>query len=391
MSSSIGMYEKLGVRRVINAWGVGTELGGWTPTQSVIRAMDEANSSQVEMIELLQKSGDFIADLLGVEAALVTSGAAAAQALSVAACMAGTDPDKIGRLPDTTSMKNEVVIQKPMRYMFDRCYTLTGATLVEAGTEEGCSADDLESVIGANTAAVAYYIQPEYDPTLYEFNPRPKVPMLSIAEVREIAGGLGIPLLGDACSQVFPLEYFRESAQSADLVSFGGKYIGGPHSTGFVCGRRDLVEAVEAQGFVAYHYDGARAVGRAMKVDRQEIVGLVQAVDDWFNIDHEERILEYHARFSTVREALSEFASVNTRIVEVDHYVPQMLLVEFDPSLVRKTAEEIRLELDTGNPRVWIGALNDETLWVVVHTMNPGETEVVTERLRRAFKDSHTP
>ena len=68
-----------------------------------------------------------------------------------------------------------------------------------------------------------------------------------------------------------------------------------------------------------------------------------------------------------------------------------MLLVEFDPSLVRKTAEEIRLELDTGNPRVWIGALNDETLWVVVHTMNPGETEVVTERLRRAFKDSHTP
>ena len=353
--------------------------------------MDEANSSQVEMIELLQKSGDFIADLLGVEAALVTSGAAAAQALSVAACMAGTDPDKIGRLPDTTSMKNEVVIQKPMRYMFDRCYTLTGATLVEAGTEEGCSADDLESVIGANTAAVAYYIQPEYDPTLYEFNPRPKVPMLSIAEVREIAGGLGIPLLGDACSQVFPLEYSREAAQSADLVSFGGKYIGGPHSTGFVCGRRDLVEAVEAQGFVAYHYDGARAVGRAMKVDRQEIVGLVQAVDDWFNIDHEERILEYHARFSTVREALSEFASVNTRIVEVDHYVPQMLLVEFDPSLVRKTAEEIRLELDTGNPRVWIGALNDETLWVVVHTMNPGETEVVTERLRRAFKDSHTP
>ena len=131
--SSTGMYEKLGVRRVINAWGVGTELGGWTPPQSVNHAMDEANSSQVEMIELLQKSGDFIADLLGVEAALVTSGAAAAQALSVAACMAGTDPDKIGRLPDSTSMMNEVVIQKPMRYMFDRCYTLTGATLVESG------------------------------------------------------------------------------------------------------------------------------------------------------------------------------------------------------------------------------------------------------------------
>ena len=106
----MGVYEKLGVRRIINAWGVATELGGWTPTVRVMQAMEEANESQVDMQELLRKSGDFIANLLGVESAFITSGGAAAQALSTAACMAGTDQEKIARLPDTTGMKNEIVI-----------------------------------------------------------------------------------------------------------------------------------------------------------------------------------------------------------------------------------------------------------------------------------------
>ena len=108
----MSIYKKLGVRPVINCWGVATELGGWTPTENVIRAMEEANTNQVEMQELLRKSGDFIADLLGVESAFITSGGAAAQALSTAALMAGKDPDKIAQLPETTGMKNEVVIQK---------------------------------------------------------------------------------------------------------------------------------------------------------------------------------------------------------------------------------------------------------------------------------------
>ena len=106
----MGVYEKLGIRRIINAWGVATELGGWTPTVHVVQAMEEANESQVDMQELLRKSGDFIANLLGVESAFITSAGAPAQALSTAACMAGTDQEKIARLPDTTGMKNEIVI-----------------------------------------------------------------------------------------------------------------------------------------------------------------------------------------------------------------------------------------------------------------------------------------
>ena len=370
---SIGVYERLGVRRVINAWGVATELGGWGQSERVTQAMEEANRGTVEMQELLRKSGDFIADLLGVEAAFVTSGGAAAQALSVAACMAGTDPDRIAQLPDTTGMKNEVVIQKRNRYMFDRCYTLTGASLVDAGDEAGTTEDDLSSAIGPDTAAVAYYIQPPIDDAI-----------VSLEETVALARSRGVTALADACSQIYPLDYFRRCAQSADLVTFGAKYMGAPHSAGFVCGKRDLIDAVSAQSFVTYHYDGGRAVGRAMKIDRHEIIGVVTAIEDWFTMDHEERILEYESRFAVIDDALGDVDGVSTRRIEVPHYVPYMMLVDVDEPVVGKTAEQVSVELDNGSPRIWVGA-EDGSLRVVVNCMSDEETGVVAERLREAL------
>ena len=370
---SIGVYERLGVRRVINAWGVATELGGWGQSERVTRAMEEANRGTVEMQELLRKSGDFIADLLGVEAAFVTSGGAAAQALSVAACMAGTDPERIARLPDTTGMKNEVVIQKRNRYMFDRCYTLTGASLTEAGDDDGTTDDDLAAAIGPKTAALAYYIQPPIDDAI-----------VSLEDTVALSRSRGVTALADACSQIYPLDYFRRCAQSADLVTFGAKYMGAPHSAGFVCGKRDLIDAVSAQSFVTYHYDGGRAVGRAMKIDRHEIISVVTAIEDWFTMDHEERILEYEARFANIDDALGDVDGVSTRRIEVPHYVPYMMLVDVDESVVGKTAEQVRVELDNGSPRIWVGA-EDGSLRVVVNCMSDEETAVVAERLREAL------
>lgn len=367
---NIGVYERLGVRRIINAWGVSTELGGWAQTENVTRAMEEANRSPVEMRELLQKSGDFIADLLGVEAAFVTSGAAAAQALSVAACMAGTDPDRIAQLPDTTGMKNQVVIQKRNRYMFDRCYTLTGATLVDAGDDEGTSEDDLDAAIGPNTVAVAYYIQPPFDDAI-----------VSLEDTVALARSRGVTALGDACSQIYPLDYFRKCAQSADLVTFGAKYIGAPHSAGFVCGKRDLVDAVSAQSFVAYHYDGGKAIGRAMKIDRHEIIGVVTAMEDWFTMDHEERFLEYDSRFAVIDDALRNVDGVSTRLVDIPYYIPQVMYIDLDESVVGKTADEVRTELDAGTPRIWVGSV-DGSLTTVANCMNDEETSFVAGRLR---------
>jgi uncharacterized pyridoxal phosphate-dependent enzyme len=371
--NGIGVYERLGVRRVINAWGVATELGGWTPSEKVMQAMEEANHGTVEMQELLQKSGDFIADILGVEAAFVTSGGAAAQALSIAACMAGTDPDKISRLPDTTGMKNEVVIQKRNRYMFDRCFTLTGGKLVDAGDDDGTTEDDLNAAIGPNTTAVAYYIQPPIDDAI-----------VSLEDTVALARSRGVTAIADACSQIYPLDYFRRCAQSADLVTFGAKYMGAPHSAGFVCGKRELVDAVSAQSFVTYHYDGGKAVGRAMKIDRHEIIGVVTAIEDWFTMDHEDRILEYEARFATITDALWDVDGATPRRIEINHYVPYMMLIDVDEAVVGKSAEQVRVELDSGNPRIWVGA-EDGSLHVVVNCMSDEETAVVAERLRQVL------
>lgn len=371
--NNIDVYERLGVRRVINAWGVATELGGWTPSRKVMQAMEQANEATVEMQELLEKSGDFIADLLGVEAAYVTSGGAAAQALSIAACMAGADPDNIARLPDTAGMKDEVVIQARNRYMFDRCYTLTGAALVEAGDGGGTSESDLHAAIGPRTAAVAYYIQPPIDDAI-----------VSLEDTVAIARSRGVPAVADACSQIYPLDYFRRCAQSADLVTFGAKYMGAPHSAGFVCGKRDLIDAVSAQSFVSYHYDGGKAVGRTMKIDRHEIIGVVTAIEDWFTMDHEERILEYEARFADIEEAVRDLEGVAVRRTEIHHYVPYVMVVDIDESIIGKSAEDVRAELDSGNPRIWVDA-ESGSLRVVVNCMTDEETRITADRLREAL------
>ena len=366
----IGIYKKLGVRPVINAWGVATELGGWTPSPVVVQAMNEAGNHQVEMIDLLIRSGDFIADLLGVEAAYVTSGAAAAQALSIAACMAGTDPDKIAQLPDTTGMKNEVLIQKRNRYMFDRCFTLTGAKISEAGDDEGTTLEQLDEAITPQTAAVAYWIQPPVDDAI-----------VALDDLVKLARSRGVTAIADACSQLYPLDYFRKNAQSADLVTFGGKYIGAPHSSGFVCGKKDLINAIAAHSFVAYHYDGGHAIGRAMKIDRQEIVAVVAAMDAWFTMDHEERILVYESRFSKIGSALGQLKGVRPERTETYHYINQYMDVVLDTEFLGLTAEQVRAELDAGNPRIWVAAKSKEVIGISAHTMNDGEEDVLIERL----------
>ena len=155
MFAGKGFYNKLGVRRVINAMSNATILGGSTPPDEILEAMEEASLQWVEMKELLEKSGEYIAATLGAESAYVTSGCAAALTLSTAACIAGTDPGKIARLPDTSNMKNEIILQTKQRYGFDRCFTIPGGKLILAGGPSGCTTQQLAEAINTNTAAIA--------------------------------------------------------------------------------------------------------------------------------------------------------------------------------------------------------------------------------------------
>src|SRR3982074_3191941 len=150
------IFESLGITPVINARGNNTVLGGSTPSARVRRAMHEAERYYVDMQQLLERSGAAIADLLGAEAAYVTPGAAAALALGSAACMAGADPDKIARLPDTTGLPNTVLIQAGHHYHYERAVTVPGARLLEVGDATGTTAAQLQAALGSNVATILF-------------------------------------------------------------------------------------------------------------------------------------------------------------------------------------------------------------------------------------------
>ena len=362
-----GIYARIGARPVINAGGNTTIWGGSTPSVSVMRAMEEAGGNFVEMEELLETTGARIADLLDVEAAYVTAGCYAALVLSTAACMTGNDPEKAAQLPDTTGLKDEIVLQEKQRYGYDRAYTIPGSRLVLAGNEDGCTLDELETAIGPDTAAVAYLIRPANDGSVVSL------------ETVEIARSHGIPVIADGAAQIYPLDYFRANAQSADLVCFGGKYMGAPHSTGFLCGRKELVQAASAHGFI-----GPRPLGRGMKIDRQEIVGLVIALEDWLSMDHEERLVSYGSRFSVIERGLEGASGVKqAKVVPVDNFVGLLLHVVLDTERLGKSAQDIAGELLDGTPRIRLGPVGgDDTLVVNVHTLNEGEEHIIADRLR---------
>jgi L-seryl-tRNA(Ser) seleniumtransferase len=366
-----GVYEKLGVRPIINAQGHRTVIGGSTPTAEVARAMEEAGESFVEMRELLEKSGQRIAGLLGVEAACVTSGAFGALLLSAAACMAGDDPDKIARLPDSAGMKSEFLIQKKQRYSYDRAYSACGGKLIPLGDDDGCTLDDLERAIGPKTAAIAYHVRPDPDDTV-----------VSLADAVELAHSHDLPVIADAAAQNYPLDYFRGNAGAADLVCFAAKYLGAPHSAGFVCGKKDLVKAAVANGFIAFEDDGGHAFGRGLKIDRQEVIGVVTAIEAWLYMNHEDRILAYEDKISTIAGSVRYLPHVQTRSVRNNRYWQVGLHVVLDPAAMGKTADDVARELDAGTPRIRVDVQGDDTIVVNVHAMIDGDEHIVAERLR---------
>lgn len=360
------IYTRLGVHPLINAGGNTTRWGGSTPSPLVRQAMEEASISAVEMDELLEKSGEHIAKLLGVDTAYVTAGCYAALVLSSAACMTGNDPDKRAQLPDTTGLKNEILLQKKQRYGYDRAYTVPGSKLIEVGDENGTTPEQLGRAIGPNTAAVAYLIRRDPDNTV-----------VSLEKTVEIAHAHNVPVIADGASQICPIDYFRRNAQSADLVCFGGKYFNAPHSTGFACGKKDLMEAVIAHGFI-----GPRPIGRGMKVDRQEIIGLVMAVDAWFAMDHEKRFREYKTMYAAIEEALQGVSHVQeTKVVrDKSHTLADLQVVL--KSTLGKNAEQVASELDAGNPRIRVGIHGDDAITINAHTLNEGEEYIIADRLR---------
>ncbi|MEE2659275.1 MAG: hypothetical protein VX733_12275, partial [Candidatus Latescibacterota bacterium] len=298
------LYADLGAVPVINGKGNYTMLGGSFPTPSVRAAMDLAGRYYVDMDALFTSTGRIAAELLGCEAALITPGCAAALVLGTAACVSGDDPKRMEQLPNTMGMKSQVVIQhaqryRPRRYTYERVVRLAGVELVPAGTLEGCNRADLEQAITDDTAAVLY---PDIaDPDGW----------LSLEEVVEIAHARGVPVIADTAFRVYPVERMRSySSSGADLWGFGAKYFGAPNSSGILCGRADLVAAASAHSFAAFERRPTAGIGRPLKIDRQEVVGVITALREWLGGYCNSRDEEASRRGRSLRNHLQDLSGI---------------------------------------------------------------------------------
>ncbi len=366
------IYARFGIQRVINATGNVTLLGGSSLAPSVQAAMDAANRYYAPLEEVLDKTGSVIADLLNAERAFVTSGCFAALVLGAAGIMTGGDPEKVAQLPDTTGMKNEFLLQKPMRYHYDRCLSVPGGKLVEVGDTDNVTAEQFSAAIGPNTAGVLYFARGEQTPGV-----------LPLSKVIELAHAGGIPVLVDAASELYPLERMTSLTNSgADLICFGAKYLGAQNSAGILFGRAEWVDAARANNFVSYESRRNRAIGRGYKIDRQEVIGATVALQAWLEMDHEERLQQEADRIGIIEGALAGLPGVSSRVAWDANRDPWMkLLVRIDSEQVGKSLETVIDELRVGEPSIWLRSAGDE-LAVVVNTLVDEDVAIVAQRLR---------
>ena len=354
---------RLKVRPVINAMGSVTFLGGSIMAPATLGAMADASREFVVITELLEQAGEHLARLLGVEAALITTGAAGAITLGTAACVAGSDREKIERLPDTTGMKREVILQKSHRNEYETQLRLVGTELIEVETRA-----QLEAAINERTAM------------LFFMNKADPFGQIRRGEWVELGRKHGIPTFLDAAADTPPQEHLSSySKMGFDLVAFsGGKSLRGPQSTGLLVGCKDLIDAARHN---ASPYD--RTIGRAMKVGKEEIAGLVTAVEQFLVTDHAAEFQQLGTRIHAMGEKLIGLEGVRTElwVPEIANHVPH-LMVTWDPEVLSLASATVYQRLLDGEPRVAVRERAPHGVIVSALMLRPEQDELVVARLR---------
>lgn len=379
MANQGDIYKELGATPIINAIGSVTMLGGSTPIPEVTRAMERAGESYIPLMELEEKAGEFVADMIDVPAAYITSGAGSALTLAAAAVMAGDDDDLIERLPDTAGMKNEILIQKRQRYWYDRCLEASGAKLVDFGSDEETTREDLINSITVNTAAVHFY--------MVEQEPDSKA--LSLEETIEIAHDNGIPVLVDAAGQIYPLDIFGKYVRmGADFQCIAAKYMGASQSTGLALGTEEMIRKISKQSFVGYEGRRVRGIGRPHKVDRQEMVGVVAAVRYWMTINHEERLASIEERSGRIIDILGGIEGVEVSMIDnIMGHQPFGVRLQVDEKITGVSLQSIVDKLKAGDPPIWTRVRENEN-FIVIHIfgLKEGQEEIVGSRIAELLR-----
>jgi L-seryl-tRNA(Ser) seleniumtransferase len=357
------IYAKVGVRPFINMTGSFTINGGMLTWPEVKEAMDQASYRSVNIEELMEKVGARIAQLLQCEAAIVTSGCAGALTHATAACVAGADPEKFHQLPNTDGLKNEVIMPRQSRNMYDFAIRAVGVKIISVNT-----IDDFHAALGRRTAMVAV-------------NASSESRGIRLEELAKAARPAGVPILVDAAAHLpsLPNQWLL---RGADLVGFsGGKSFKGPQCAGLLIGRKDLIQAAWINS--APHH----TFGRAMKVGKEEIMGMLAAVEVWSRRDLAVEHRTYGSWNAHISERINRIPGVKASERPPDGPNPYpTLTIEWDPSRIGITAGEVGRMLLDGEPRIASHAQGDgHSFQVRPASMRPGDDKLVADRLYEIF------
>ena len=385
--ASAEVYTSLGIRPLINARGTWTYLTGSLELPECRRAAELASHHFVDMFELQRAAGKRLAEISGAEDGMVTTGSAGAIASATAACIAGTDQKNIWQLPDTTGLKDEVIMLGG-RISFDSAIRLCGAKLVMAG-----NVDALSAALNSKTAMI--YTAWHDD---------------RVAAAQKVATAAGVPLLVDDAAGIPPFDNLTRFAKMGiDMYCFsGGKGLGGPQASGLLLGRHDLMEAARAN---SAPWEGS--ICRSMKVGKEEIIGLLAAVEYWSKADLNALNKEWQSRVERTQKLVDTVPGVTTNInTPTGGNSYPTLNVSWDETKFGLTIDQCAELMRAGEPRIEVLTNNNPSLLTTVHegmpnptpgaarapraprlsiismTLQPGEELIVGNRLRQVLNDA---
>ncbi len=366
--NDMSIYEELGIRPVINACATLTKLGGSIMPPEVVAAMEDASHCFVDLEELQSKVGDQIARLTRNEAAYVSSGAAAGIVLAVAACITGQDRTRMDLIPNDAGPKDEAIVFKSHRNGYDHAVRMVGVKMVEIGTAQHTDPAELAAAITDRTSAFVWFQG--------GMTGRADFP---IEQVIEICSARGVPVIVDAAAQLPPVENLWTFTQKGAVCAIfsGGKDLRGPQSSGLVVGRRWLIEAMRPNG------NPNAGIGRPMKVGKEEMAGLLAAVQRYVSLDHVAR-RERDER--VVREwctALGDLHGVRAQRSfpnEAGQPLPRCEVLLEEGALLKLDA--LMQALRDGTPAIAVAAAGERGLYLNPMTLTDEEAVVVGHRLR---------
>ncbi len=367
------LYESIGVTPAVNCRGTFTIISGSQSLPEVKKAMEMASHYYVHMDELMDAVGKRLAELTKAEWGMVSNGCAAALAHATAACVTGGDPEKMQRMPDLTGMKNEVIVPKYARNVYDHAVRMTGVKMIEVET-----AAQFEAAVNERTAMV-----------MIMSGPAAEKGELSIANTAKLARKHNVPLLVDAAAEEIKIPNVHLEA-GAHLVAYsGGKCLRGPQAGGLLLGQKDLVQT--AWVCSAPHH----TFGRSMKVGKEEVMGMLAAMEMWVKRDHAAEWKEWESRLETISSAAMKVPGVTKKIrqpEDLSNHAP-VLELSWDATKLGITGTEVEELLGKGSPRILVAGssgtrrelamdassgtpVRPSTLRIMPYMMQPGDDKI---------------